>query len=213
MKTVVGVELPSWQLPLPVVIMAGVGGDEKTTATARDSFVREAIVHLDHLYRVALYLGKDEDHAQDLVQETFARALAAYNQFRPGTNLNAWLTRVLYNLYFDYYHQRKRWISTEQSHEEGADFWQQLPAETPGPESQILSEELNARITEVLRKIPHEFQVPIVLVDMGDFSYEEAAAILSCPIGTIRSRLSRGRRLMRRHLQAYISATGVAKPK
>ena len=184
--------------------MAGVGGDANTAATARDSFVQEALVHLDHLYRVAVHLGRDEDHAQDLVQETFARALAAYKQFSPGTNLKAWLTRVLYNLYFDYYQQRKRWISTELPHEERADFWQQLPAECPGPESRMLTEELHAKITDTLRKLPEEFRAPMLLVDMGDFSYEEAAVILSCPIGTIRSRLSRGRRLMRRRLQAYV---------
>lgn len=118
--------------------------------------------------------------------------------------MKAWLTRVLYNLYFDYYQQRKRWIPTELPNEEGADFWQRLPDDCPGPESRVLNEELNAKVTDVLRQLPEEFRAPILLVDMGDFSYEEAAEILACPIGTIRSRLSRGRRLVRRRLQPYV---------
>lgn len=192
------------EIRLAAVRMAGVGGERKASLAARETFAREAMVYLDHLYRVACHLAKDQDHAQDLVQETFVRALAAYDQFKPGTNIKAWLTRILYNFFFDSYHQRKRWSSTDAPSEREADYWQQVAAENPGPESQVLTQELNTRIAEVLKKIPEEFRAPIVLVDMGDFSYEEAAEILSCPIGTIRSRLSRGRRLMHQHLKPYV---------
>lgn len=138
-----------------------------------------------------------------MVQETFVRALASYDQFNPGTNLKAWLTRILYNFFFDDYHRKKRWASAT-DHDEESDYWERLPEENPGPESHILRKELNTQITVVLRRIPEEFRAPILLVDMGDFSYEEAAEILSCPVGTIRSRLSRGRRLLRQHLKFYI---------
>jgi RNA polymerase sigma-70 factor (ECF subfamily) len=162
------------------------------------------MIHLDHLYRVAVHLAKDPTEAEDLVQETFVRALAAHDQFDPGTNMKAWLTKILHNFFFDHYRQRKRWISAEEIPEPESDYWERLPAENPGPESRLLIKELDDQITAVLKRIPVEFRAPIVLVDMGDFSYDEAAAILSCPVGTIRSRLSRGRKLMQQYLQAYV---------
>jgi len=173
----------------------------------REGFSQEAMVHLDHLYRVAMHLAKEREDARDLVQETYARALNSYNQFRPGTNMKAWLTRVLYNLFFDHYHQRKRWFSVKDKAAEGEEelaYWEKVPAQNPGPEGDILQKELNTQITDALRKIPEEFRAPIVLVDMGDFSYAEAAEIISCPIGTVRSRLSRGRRLLYRYLKGYV---------
>lgn len=162
------------------------------------------MVHLDHLYRVAFHLAKDPVDAEDLVQETFVRALAAHEQFDPGTNMKAWLTKILHNYFFDHYRQKKRWISAEDGTQPEFDHWQRLPDLNPGPESHVLRRELDDQITQVLRKIPEEFRAPIVLVDIGDFSYEEVAAILSCPIGTIRSRLSRGRKLMQQYLKGYV---------
>jgi RNA polymerase sigma-70 factor, ECF subfamily len=170
----------------------------------RDAFAREAMVHLDHLYRVAFHLAKDEDHAQELVQETFVRALAAWEQFNPGTNMKAWLTKILHNLFFDRYQQNKRWISTDDPAGAESAYLQRSPAENPGPESQVLLKELSTNITDALKRIPEEFRAPILLVDMGDFSYAEAAEILSCPIGTIRSRLSRGRKMAHQYLAAYV---------
>jgi RNA polymerase sigma-70 factor, ECF subfamily len=181
-----------------------VSGERKAAGAERDAFAREAMVHLDHLYRVAFHLAKDEDHAQELVQETFVRALAAYEQFSPGTNMKAWLTKILHNLFFDRYQQSKRWISTDDPAGQGSDYWERSPAENPGPESQVLLRELSANITDALKRIPEEFRAPMLLVDMGDFSYAEAAEILSCPIGTIRSRLSRGRKLAHQYLAAYV---------
>jgi RNA polymerase sigma-70 factor (ECF subfamily) len=162
------------------------------------------MVHLDHLYRVAFHLAKNEDHAQEMVQETFVRALGARHQFNPGTNMKAWLTKILHNLFFDRYQQNKRWISTDDPAVQESDYWKRSPAENPGPESQVLFKELSTNITDALKRIPEEFRAPILLVDMGDFSYAEAAEILSCPIGTIRSRLSRGRKMAHRYLAAYV---------
>jgi RNA polymerase sigma-70 factor (ECF subfamily) len=162
------------------------------------------MAHLDHLYRVAVHLAKDPTEAEDLVQETFVRALAAHDQFDPGTNMKAWLTKILHNFFFDHYRQRKRWTSTEEIPEPESDYWERLPTENPGPENQVLLNELSANITDALKRIPEEFRAPILLVDMGDFSYAEAAEILSCPIGTIRSRLSRGRKLAQQYLAAYV---------
>ena len=179
-------------------------GERKAGGGKRRAVASEAMSHLDHLYRVAVHLAKDPTEAEDLVQETFVRALAAHDQFDPGTNMKAWLTKILHNFFFDHYRQRKRWISTEEIPEPKSDYWEQLPTENPGPENQVLLNELSANITDALKRIPEEFRAPILLVDMGDFSYAEAAEILSCPIGTIRSRLSRGRKLAHQHLAAYV---------
>jgi len=181
-------------------------GKRKTGGARRDAVANEAMIHLDHLYRVALHLVKDPADAEDLVQETFVRAIAAHDQFGPGTNMKAWLTRILHNFFFDQYRQKKRWISAEEVAEPESGYREPGLADNPGPESHALLKELSAQIKVVLNLIPEEFRAPIVLVDMGDFSYEEAAGILSCPIGTIRSRLSRGRRLLRQHLRVYVGS-------
>jgi RNA polymerase sigma-70 factor, ECF subfamily len=181
-----------------------VAGKRKSEGAERDVFAREAMEHLDHLYRIAFHLAKDEDYAQELVQETFVRALAARHQFNLGTNMKAWLSKILHNLFFDRYQQNKRWISTDDPAGQESNDWKHRPAENPGPEGQVLLNELTANITGALKRIPEEFRAPILLVDMGDFSYAEAAEILSCPIGTIRSRLSRGRKLAQQYLAAYM---------
>jgi RNA polymerase sigma-70 factor (ECF subfamily) len=181
--------------------------ERMTRALTRDEFSREAIGYIDHLYRVAVHLVKETQEAEDLVQETYARALGSYEQFAAGSNLKAWLTRILYNFFFDNYHQKKRWVSVESNSSKDTEsaYWEKVPADNPGPESHLLLKELSTKISDALRKIPEEFRLPITLVDMGDFSYAEAAEILSCPIGTVRSRLSRGRRLLFNQLKEYVA--------
>ena len=177
----------------------------------RERFSSEIVSYLDHLYRVAFHLVRNNDEAQDCVQETCARALSAYGQFTPGSNLKAWLTRILYNCFFDAYARNKRMVAADDLTDgaaQGKDFWQTVSADQPGPEKQFMQKELGAEIGAALKKIPEEFRTPIVLVDMGDFSYAEAAEILSCPIGTVRSRLSRGRKLMRKQLSGYLGKSG-----
>ena len=178
-----------------------------TRAQTRDAFSREAMGYLDHLHRVAVHLVKEPQDAEDLVQEAYVRALGSYEQFSPGSNLKAWLTRILYNFFFDNYHQKKRWVSVESNSSKDTEsaYWEKVPADNPGPESHLLLKELSTKISDALRKIPEEFRLPITLVDMGDFSYAEAAEILSCPIGTVRSRLSRGRRLLFNQLKEYVA--------
>jgi RNA polymerase sigma-70 factor, ECF subfamily len=177
----------------------------------RTHFESEIVSCLDHLYRVAYYLLKDNEQAQDCVQETCARALDSQDQFTPGSNMKAWLTKILYNFFYDSYRRRRRVISTEDLAAPAADkqdFWEALPIESPGPEAQALNRELGRKIDDALKKIPEEFSAPIILVDVGDFTYAEAAAILSCPIGTVRSRLSRGRKLLQGMLSSYARRTG-----
>lgn len=181
---------------------------------SQERFSSEILSHLDHLYRVALHLVRNEDEAQDCVQETCARALGAYSQFTPGSNMKAWLTRILYNLFFDAYARNKRMVAADDllaDRDAAKDYWESVTTDRPGPESHFLQQELGAKIGAALKRIPEEFRVPIVLVDMGDFSYAEVAEILSCPVGTVRSRLSRGRKLLQKQLSGYLgrSTTGV----
>jgi RNA polymerase sigma-70 factor (ECF subfamily) len=168
------------------------------------------MIHLDHLYRVAWHLARNQDEAQDLVQETCVRAFDSRAQFTPGTYMKAWLTKILYNFFYDSYQRNKRMVFLEDKGEpldEELDYMEQIPIDNPSPEKEILRRELRGKIGDALKAIPEEFRVPIVLVDMGDLSYAQAAEILSCPIGTIRSRLSRGRRLLHKQLQAYVGIT------
>ncbi|MGH7847443.1 MAG: sigma-70 family RNA polymerase sigma factor [Candidatus Binatia bacterium] len=181
--------------------------DPKGGVDEGEKFGREVMDHLDHLYRIAFHLAKEQDQAQDLVQETFVRALNSRLQFTAGTNLKAWLTKILYNFFFDRYQEKKRWVSAdaENSAAQGEpDYWETVGFPDSGPEVSFLKSELRTKISEALRRVPEEYRLPLLLVDMGDLSYAEAAEVLSCPIGTIRSRLSRGRKLMHKHLQGYL---------
>ena len=177
---------------------------------ARDPFATEILTHLDHLYRVAIHLVRNVDEAKDCVQETCTRALSSQGQFLPGSNMKAWLTRILYNFFYDSYTRNKRTVATEDLVDgtDTTDFWEAYGGDGPGPEVQILDRELGAKIGIALKGIPKEFRAPILLVDMGDLTYAEAAEILSCPIGTVRSRLSRGRRLLQKQLSGYLGRTG-----
>jgi RNA polymerase sigma-70 factor, ECF subfamily len=182
-------------------------GGKDTRDNDKETFCHEAMTHVDHLYRVALYMAKESNEAKDLVQETYSRALGSYKQFTPGTNMKGWLTTILCNFFFYDRQQKKKWLSVEDSYgqdEEPAAYWEEMASENPGPESQMLLKELKGKITDVLNKIPEEFRLPIILVIMGDFSYEEAAEMLSCPVGTIRSRLFRGRKLFYKELKGYM---------
>lgn len=180
----------------------------------QERFSSEIVTYLDHLYRVAFHLVRNDDEAQDCVQETCVRALSAYSQFAPGSNMKAWLTRILYNFFFDSYARNKRMVAAEdlgnftEGGEADKSFWDSVMVDQPGPEKQFLQQELGAKIGAALKRIPEEFRAPIVLVDMGDFSYAEVAEILSCPIGTVRSRLSRGRKLLQKLLSGYVGKSG-----
>jgi len=186
-----------------------VAAGRKGDAYDREAFSREALRHIDHLYRVAFHLAKEPQGARDLVQETYARAFGASFQFAPGTNMKAWLTRILHNFFLDDQQRRKKWVSLDAGHaggvgDEEPEYRQPLD-QGPGPEEQFLSKELSGRVKDALERIPVEFRSVVVLVDMADLSYAEAAVVLDCPIGTVRSRLSRGRQYLLKQLERYVT--------
>src|SRR5919198_5634524 len=117
----------------------------------KEKFSHEAMTHLDHLYRVALYVAKESNEAKDLVQETYSRALASYKQFTPGSNMKAWLTTILCHFFFHDRNQKKKWLSIDSfaQDEEPANYWDDVATENPGPETQVLLKELKGKITDV----------------------------------------------------------------
>jgi RNA polymerase sigma-70 factor (ECF subfamily) len=171
-------------------------------ARDRVRFEEDALALSDQVYRVARHLVGSREEAEDLVQETYARALRSWRSFQPGTNLRAWLLRILTNLNIDRGRRLQRTPDT-QPLEESDYFLVDKLEEAGGPisEEERVDERLSRdSIVEALAAVPHDFRDVIVLVDIGDFSYADAAQILDIPIGTVMSRLHRGRRILKGQL-------------
>jgi RNA polymerase sigma-70 factor, ECF subfamily len=177
----------------------------RLAADARDRvrFEEEALELADQVYRVARRLVSTREEAEDLVQETYARAFRSWRSFTPGTNLRAWLLRILTNLNIDR-GRRKQRAPDEQPLEEGDYFLynrlEQSGRETNTDEDRVVERLSQDDVVGALSAVPHDFRDVIVLVDLGDFTYQDAAQILDIPIGTVMSRLHRGRRILKREL-------------
>jgi RNA polymerase sigma-70 factor (ECF subfamily) len=172
-------------------------------ARDRVRFEEDALALSDQVYRVARRLVSSREEAEDLMQETYARAFRSCHQFQPGTNLRAWLLRILTNLNIDRGRRQQR--SPEvQPLEEGDYFLYNKLESTLGDENpaeeRVLDRLSQNAVVDALAEVPHDFRDVLVLVDIGEFSYAEAAQILDIPIGTVMSRLHRGRRLLKQNL-------------
>ncbi len=172
-------------------------------ARDRVRFEEEALALADQVYRVARHLVGSKEEAEDLVQETYARAFRSWRSYSPGTNLRAWLLRILTNLNIDRGRRRQRAPET-QPLEEG-DYFLYNRLEEASNDGARDAERVVERLSQddvvsALSAVPHDFRDVIVLVDIGDFSYADAAQILDVPIGTVMSRLHRGRRILKREL-------------
>jgi RNA polymerase sigma-70 factor, ECF subfamily len=173
-------------------------------ARGRVRFEEEALELADQVYQVARRLVGSREEAEDLMQETYARAFRSWRSFEPGTNLRAWLLRILTNLNIDRARARQRRPQTEPL-EEGDYFLYNRLAESTGDSQPEEEERVIARLSQdnvvsALAELPHDFRDTVVLVDIGGFSYAEAAQILDIPVGTVMSRLHRGRRILKRQL-------------
>ncbi len=186
------------------------GTNEETAARraaseARDRvrFEEEALQLSDQVYRVARRLVSSREEAEDLVQETYARAFRSWRSFTPGTNLRAWLLRILTNLNIDR-GRRKQRAPDEQPLEESDYFLynrlEQANRDGNADEERVVERLSQDDIVGALSLVPHDFRDVVVLVDIGDFTYQDAAQILDIPIGTVMSRLHRGRRILKREL-------------
>jgi RNA polymerase sigma-70 factor, ECF subfamily len=173
-------------------------------ARGRVRFEEEALELSDQVYQVARRLVGSREEAEDLMQETYARAFRSWRSYQPGTNLRAWLLRILTNLNIDRARARQRRPQTEPL-EEGDYFLYNRLAESSGDSQPEEEERVVARLSQdnvvsALAELPHDFRDTVVLVDIGGFSYAEAAQILDIPVGTVMSRLHRGRRILKRQL-------------
>jgi RNA polymerase sigma-70 factor (ECF subfamily) len=169
-------------------------------ARDRVQFEEEALALADQVYRVARGVSRTKEEAEDLMQETYARAFRSWQSFTPGTNLRAWLLRILTNLNIDRGRRAQR-TPDSQPLEEGDYFlYNRLDPTNESDEERILERLSQDHVAEALAAVPHDFRDVLVLVDIGEFSYAEAAQILDIPIGTVMSRLHRGRRILKKEL-------------
>lgn len=176
---------------------------------ARVRFEEEVLDLSDQVYRVARRMVSTREEAEDLVQETYVRAFRSWQSYEPGTNLRAWLLRILTNLNIDRGRRQQRTPETQPIEEGDYFLYNKLEADGgPDDENRIIQRLSQDSVVEALSAVPHDFRDVIVLVDIGDFTYQDAAQILDVPIGTVMSRLHRGRRILKRELAE--SAAGEA---
>jgi RNA polymerase sigma-70 factor (ECF subfamily) len=170
-------------------------------ARERAKFEEEVLQLADQVYRVARRLVSSREEAEDLVQETYARAFRSWRSYTPGTNLRAWVFRILTNLNIDRGRREQRAPAIEPLEEGDYFLYNRLEEDGGAADEERVVERLSQDgIVRALSAVPHDFRDVIVLVDIGDFSYQEAAQILDIPVGTVMSRLHRGRRVLKREL-------------
>ncbi len=189
---------------------------ETDTAEDRaDRFEREALPYLDQLYGAALRMTRNPADAEDVVQEAFTKAFASFHQFTPGTNLKAWLYRILTNTYINSYRKRQR--QPQISGGDTIEDWQLARAESHtsdglrSAEMEALDRIPNSAVTEAMQQLSPDFRLAVYLADVEGFSYKEIAEIMDTPIGTVMSRLNRGRTQLRSLLFEHARERGMVK--
>jgi RNA polymerase sigma-70 factor (ECF subfamily) len=183
--------------------------DRAAEARDRVHFEEEALTHADQLYRIALRLSGSPQTAEELVQETYLRAFRGWRGYRPGSNLAAWLATILRNAFLDEARKQSR-RPAQESYEDTSEYYlyNQLAESGGEPQEAVLNRLAGSAIVDSLADVPPAFREVLVLVDIGEFSYQDAADILGVPIGTVMSRLHRGRRALKQSLAARASEGG-----
>jgi RNA polymerase sigma-70 factor (ECF subfamily) len=184
--------------------------EEQMPQDLQEEFEAIALEHFDALYNTAIRLTRNPSEAQDLVQETYLKAYRFFHRFEPGTNVKAWLFTILRNTYINIYRKTTR--------QKRVDFDQVVPlyaASESSPEwadrssvEEMLQYVVQDEVKRALDELPEEYRMVVLLADLEDFSYKEIAAIVGCPVGTVMSRLFRGRRLLRKSLADFARKSG-----
>lgn len=173
---------------------------------SRAYFEQTALVHLDFLNNIAVKITRNEDDAQDLVQETFMRAFRFFDKYEPGTNCKAWLYRILKNTFINHYRQQHRrpsevdFEAIEETHEVQV---KHTGLKHGDPEESLINSMLRAEVRQALETLPSDYREALFLSLVEGFSYREIAEMVGCPIGTVMSRIHRARKLMQRALSVH----------
>jgi RNA polymerase sigma-70 factor (ECF subfamily) len=182
----------------------------KEEVQKQEDFNEEIVPHLDALYNFALRLTTDPNDAEDLVQDTIVKAYRFFNSYEKGTNAKAWLFRILKNSYINNYRKKSK-QPNQVDYDEVASFYETIRDErtdTSDMEDRMYRELIDDDISGALESLPEDFRTVVLLCDIEGFTYEEIANMLDVPIGTIRSRLHRGRNLLRTQLMDYAEKRG-----
>jgi RNA polymerase sigma-70 factor (ECF subfamily) len=184
--------------------------DKKALA---EEFERAAIPHLSYIYTAAFYLTKNEQEAEDLAQDTYVRAFRFFWKFEPGTNCRAWLLSIQRHLFINRYQKRKKqpelidWAKIDREYE--SLVLDEEHTDKYNPERLLCVDAMAPEVEKALKTLPEEFRIAVILIDIQELTYEEAAKIIGCPLGTVRSRLSRGRRMLQVALRDYAREKGL----
>ncbi len=186
--------------------------DAETVEDRRLRFERDAMQYVDQLYSAAMRMARNPSDAEDLVQEAYTKAFSAFHQYKPGTNLKAWLYRILTNTYINLYRKRQR--EPLQSNSDTIEDWQLARAESHtssglrSAEAEALDHLPDSDVKRALQDIPEEFRLAVYFADVEGYAYKEISDIMNTPIGTVMSRLHRGRRMLRDMLAEYAAERG-----
>ncbi|WP_028264790.1 sigma-70 family RNA polymerase sigma factor [Arthrobacter sp. MA-N2] len=186
----------------------------ETPEQRRARFERDAMQYVDQLYSAAMRMARNPSDAEDLVQEAYTKAFSAFHQYKPGTNLKAWLYRILTNTYINLYRKRQR--EPLQSNSDTIEDWQLARAESHtsaglrSAEAEALDHLPDSDVKSALQSIPEEFRLAVYFADVEGFAYKEISDIMNTPIGTVMSRLHRGRKMLRDLLADYAAERGIS---